>query len=89
MGITKGDVVLSYDINKLHTDVKTAMKAIGYLENWKHYNNGLSYQLPNTTLWKPNTTSDQAIVDIKTVCSKLSVTLEKALAVKATEFVGV
>lgn len=46
------------------------------------------YYLPNTTLWHKAKSSDQAMADMKRVCAELRVTLEKAVAVKADEFVG-
>jgi hypothetical protein len=33
--------------------------------------------------------SDQAMNDLKTICRNLQVKLEKAVAVKASEFVGI
>ena len=35
MGTTIGNVLISYDIDKLHTEVKTALKDLGYLERFK------------------------------------------------------
>lgn len=88
MGTTLGAVLLSYDVNTGHTSVKDAMKAKGYFENW-HNTTGPIYKLPNTTLWHNSKSTDQAIADIKSVCLSLSVILEKAVAVKATDFVGI
>lgn len=88
MGFTIGEIIVSYDVNKLHVDVKNAMKLLGYNEKW-NYPNDKSYYLPNTTLWHSNKSSNQGISDLKIVCSRLGVSLEKAIAVKATEFVGV
>ncbi len=88
MGLTIGAILVSYDINKLHSEVKNVMIKMGYYENWR-YGQGKVYQMPNTTLWHENKSSDQAISDLKGVCYSLNVTLEKAVAVKATEFVGV
>lgn len=39
MGVTIGEIIVSYDVNKLHVDVKNAMKLLGYHERW-HYPNG-------------------------------------------------
>lgn len=83
-----GVVLISYDINKSHTEVKNAMKTLGYMETGK-YPDGYSYQLPNTTLWHNSKSTTGAIADLKTVCKSLNVTLEKAVAVKATDFEGV
>lgn len=88
MGTTIGAILISYDINKYHTDVKDAMIELGYSNSWR-YDNQPTYYLPNTTLWHSNKSSNQAIFDLKNICTRLGVTLEKAIAVKATEFVGV
>lgn len=88
MGTTVGAILISYDINRLHTEVKDAMVSNGYRISW-NYTNQPTYFLPNTTLWHSNKSSDQAIEDLKIVCRRLGVTLEKAVAVKATEFAGI
>ena len=88
MGATIGSILVSYDVNKLHVDVKNAMKLLGYREQW-NYTNEKTYNLPNTTLWHSSKSSNHGITDLKTICSRLGVTLERAIAVKATEFVGV
>ena len=88
MGTTVGCVLLSYDVNKLHTLVKEALEKLGYLDYFMNTNDPKIYQLPNTTMWYPSKSSDQAMNDIKSVCRNVQVTLEKAVAVKATEFVG-
>lgn len=72
-------VLLTYDVNKLHPDVKKAMKAKGYSDYWT--DNSTTYYLPNTTLWKKGITPQTAISDIETVTSNLNVKLERAVAV--------
>jgi len=89
MGTTTGKVLMSYDIDKSHTQVKTDLEVLGYLERFKHNNDPKIYTLPNTTLWHPTKSSNQAMIDLKMVCTKLKVTLEKVITVKATEFVGI
>lgn len=89
MGTTIGNVLISYDVETGHTAVKDAMKALGYMETWKDGQTSKVYQMPNTTLWHSSKSSDGAIADIKQVCASLKVKLEKAVAVKASEFVGV
>lgn len=89
MGTTIGQVLISYDINKSHTQVKTALENLGYFDNFQITNNPKTYHLPNTTMWHPKKSSDQAMNDLKGVCTNLQVTLEKAVTVKATEFVGI
>ncbi|MGB5819840.1 MAG: hypothetical protein WBG90_10180 [Saonia sp.] len=86
MGNTVGNILISYDINKLHTSVKSAMEKLDYLDNFQYKGETKTYYLPNTTLWHPKKTSNQAINDIKTVCNNHGVTLEKAVAVLASKF---
>lgn len=88
MGTTIGNVLISYDVNKSHTEVKAKLEALGYYDNFTNTGESKKY-LPNTTLWHPTKSSNQAISDLKTVCSSLGVTLEKAVAVRAFEFVGI
>ncbi len=88
MGTTIGNVLISYDINKSHVLVKTALERLGYLEHFRNPNDPRSYILPNTTLWHPSKSSNQAMIDLKSVCQNLQVTLEKAVTVIASEFVG-
>lgn len=87
MGTTIGNVLLSYDVNKSHTLVKEALEKLGYEESFMTTNNFKIYQLPNTTMCHRSKSSDQAMNDIKAVCRNVQVTLEKAVAVKAAEFV--
>ena len=89
MGATIGSVLMSYDVNKSHTLVKTALENMGYHDNFKYSNDPKVYLLPNTTVWHLTKSSDQAINDLKLVCRNLQVTLEKVVAVKATEFGGI
>ncbi|MBB6502932.1 hypothetical protein [Pedobacter cryoconitis] len=89
MGTTIGNVLISYDINKSHTQVKTALEALGYSDKFKNINDPKTYMLPNTTLWHDKKNSNQAMSELRTVCAKLDVVLEKAVTVKADEFVGI
>lgn len=88
MGSTVGTVVISYDINRLHTEVKERMRSLGYFYNWS-YNNGKTYEMPNTTLCHTNKSTDSAISDIRSICNQLNVNLEKAVAALGSEFAGV
>lgn len=89
MGTTVSNVLISYDVNKSHSLVKTALEKLGYHDNFKNANDPKTYLLPNTTMWHPTKSSDQAMNDLKSVCRNLQIILEKAVAVKATEFVGI
>jgi len=86
MGNTVGHILISYDVNKLHTSVKSAMQELDYRDNFQYKGETKTYYLPNTTLWHPKKTSNQAIIDLQNTCRGLGVTLEKAIAVLANEF---
>jgi hypothetical protein len=88
MGTTVANVLISYDIDKLHSSVKDALEKLGYLDRFKISNDPKTYLLPNTTMWHPKKSSNQAMDDLKTVCRNLQVKLEKAVTVNASEFVG-
>lgn len=88
MGTTVGNVLISYDIEKAHNEVKKALELLGYSDRFKNIGDPKVYPLPNTTLWHSNKNSNQAMADLKNICTRLGATLEKAVAVKATEFVG-
>lgn len=88
MGTIVANVLISYDIDKLHTQVKTALEKLGYHDNFKNNNDPKIYKLPNTTMWHPTKSSDQAMSDLKSICNSNGVKLEKAVAVKASDFVG-
>ncbi|GAO01832.1 hypothetical protein [Anaeromyxobacter sp. PSR-1] len=70
--------VVTYDVDARHVEVKNAMKEKGYSDFWTH--NGQSYNLPNTTLYKPTATAATALADIKAVAAAYRVRLERALA---------
>lgn len=89
MGVSIGNVLISYDVNKSHVEVKNALKEKGYMETWKETNASTVYVLPNTTLWHNKKSTDEAIEDLKAVCVSLLVKLEKAVAIRASEFVGI
>ncbi|MBE9603144.1 hypothetical protein [Pedobacter sp. MC2016-24] len=88
MGTTIGNVLISYDVNKSHAQVKAGLEALSYYDYF--VNTGESKkEMPNTTLWHQQKSTDQAINDLKTVCNRVGALLEKAVAVKASEFVGI
>lgn len=88
MGTTIGYVLISYDVNTLHSLVKADMEKLGYNDHFNYPNDQRVHYLPNTTLWHPKKSSDQAIAEIKATCKNRQVVLEKAVAVYAAEFVG-
>lgn len=88
MGTTVTKVLISYDVSAKNPEVKAALLALNYYDHFISGTASKVYHLPDTTLWHKTKSSDQAMSDMKKVCAELKVTLEKALAVKADEFVG-
>lgn len=88
MGTTVANVLISYDVSAKNPEVKAALLALNYYDYFTLGGAPKIYHLPNTTLWHKTKSSDQAMSDMKRVCADLGVTLEKAVAVKASEFVG-
>jgi hypothetical protein len=89
MGTTIGTILISYDVNKLHPEVKAALEKLGYEDRWKITGQEKIYILPNTTLWHSNKSSNNGLTDMQSVCRSLGVTLERAISVRASEFVGI
>ncbi|MFV8369615.1 hypothetical protein [Flavobacterium sp. LB2R40] len=87
MGTTIMKVLISYDVSAKNPEVKAAMLALNYHDRFTLGTASKVYHLPDTTLWHKAKSSDQAMSDMKKVCAELKVTLEKAVAVKADEFV--
>lgn len=88
MGITIGHVLISYDIKSKHNEVRQKLEDLGYADSFNFKNETITYNLPNTTFWHHNKSSNQAMLDLKAICSQLNINLEKAITVRASEFVG-
>lgn len=89
MGATVGLILISYDVSDKNKEVKDALIALGYRESWKNTETAKIYHLPNTTLWHQSKSSNQGLADMQSVCTNLKVKLEKAVSVKASEFVWI
>lgn len=61
------DALITYDVSAMQAQAKAAMKARGYFDRWD--SNGVTYYLPNTTLWKQDTELSAALADIKAVAA--------------------
>lgn len=48
-------ILITYDINRRHPEVKNALLDEGFKDFWKTKEKTIHY-LPNTTLWHPNLT---------------------------------
>lgn len=87
------DSSITYDLEEKagqeskHSAVKSAMKKKGYSDRFWHEANGsrTTYYLPNTTLWKKNTTPAQAKADLLEVAKACNAVVERLFA---SEFTG-
>lgn len=64
------NALITYDITIRHTEAKSAMQAKGYFDYWTA--NNQNYYLPNTSLWKQNTTPQAALADMQQVIQTLN-----------------
>lgn len=72
------NVLITYDIESKHTEVKNSMKQLGFQDTVAGQT-GTVY-LPNTTLWKANATPKEAIDNLRGLCDGLRVHLQRAIA---------
>lgn len=88
------DVLITYDLteNRLyeskHSQVKDCMKNKGYLDTFTTTDTSgkkTKYYLPNTTLWKQNTTPQQAKDDLLACAKTHSADVERLIAVEFTD----
>jgi hypothetical protein len=90
-------ILLTYDLDKRHTEVKTAMIAKGYSKFWM--NGQTRYNLPNTTLYKSaaEMTPSVATNDLQEVVAALNrgarpvnvIHIERMVAVEFTNWSGI
>jgi len=89
------NTLITYDINRKHGEVKSAMIKNHYMKSWT--DNGTTYYLPNTTLWKQNVTPATAVADLRSVIQAINnhssaneqIKLERAIAVEFTNQGGI
>lgn len=80
------NVLITYDVSARNPEVKAALKALGYMDSWE--SEGVTYNLPNTTLWKQGS-AQQGKTDMVSVAASLRVTLERAIAVEFSNWSGI
>ena len=56
------DALLTYDVSGKHSEVKRDLKKLGYMDVWVA--NNITYNLPNTTLWKKDSDLNKPIADL-------------------------
>ncbi|QHT68039.1 hypothetical protein GXP67_16010 [Rhodocytophaga rosea] len=79
-------IIISYEVNSKQSAVRDIMKLKGYEEIWTK--NEVQYRLPETTLWKEDTTPSQAMEDLKKVARALNIELLGASAAEFTDWEG-
>lgn len=86
MSNVPGHVLISYDLNGGHFQVRRNMMNRGYATAIKLGDN--NHTLPNTTLYKYNTSTDQALLDLRTACFEEGVALQHVVAVIGSQWVA-
>ncbi|WP_337965056.1 hypothetical protein [uncultured Flavobacterium sp.] len=83
-------ILITYDLQEdslhpsKHIQVKDEMKKLGYMDSWS--SDGVTYTLPNTTLWKNEATTTQAKTDLENSAKKFGATVERFVAVEFTNW---
>ncbi len=72
-------VIVTYDVPSKHTELKTALKQLGYVDQIPGVTCKIIY-FPNTTLFHKTKTSLQAREDVQSICTNLGVKLERCVA---------
>jgi hypothetical protein len=89
-------VIITYDLNTGHSEVKAHMKSKGYLSAWSY--NDVNYYLPNTTLWKKDTelsTAKKDLEETKTYLNQtpqfqfLQIIIERCIVTSANPWDGI
>lgn len=89
------DVLITYDVavgsrlnESKNSEVKEAMKDLGYLESFTWVNEKTQKSeivwLPNTTLWKQNTVPETAKEDLLAVAEEVGADIERMIALEFT-----
>ena len=80
---TVGKVILCYNIAEKHEEVKKALLDMGYFEDFWIFKTEKKYTLTEGTLWHPKKRVSEATKDIKAICNRLNIVLQKSFAVLA------
>jgi hypothetical protein len=78
-------VIITYDVPSRHVELKARLFAIGYQDNIKpgqEEKANHTVYLPNTTLYHPTKTPDQALSDVRNACSYLVIKLERCISTR-------
>ncbi len=85
MAETVGKIILSYDVSGKWDAVRSELWEMQYSSSTINLAAMRTYELPNTTMWHEQKTVSQAIEDLKSICVKLNISLEKAVAALTQE----
>jgi hypothetical protein len=66
-------IILCYDVSGHQTEVKAQLESYGYSDRWKQGKDVI--YLPDTTVWKKDTTTVQTIKDLDTAIANVNATL--------------
>lgn len=81
-------VLITYDLNIRHPEVKSELEKLGFADSWE--SNTVTYYLPNTTLWHNNLlTTDNAENIFLNVIEDLNVGQPPQRIIKAERFIAV
>lgn len=80
MAETIGKVVLCYDVDNKHKQVKEELLKEGYLDYYFKPSTNTKQNMPETTVWHETKQVSIAIYDITKICYDLDVTLINAFA---------
>lgn len=73
-------IIVTYDIPSKHSELKEEMFELGYVDEIAGSENCDKIYLPNTTLYHATKKAAEARDDVKLVCKKLSVSLDRCIA---------
>ena len=80
-------ILITYDVSGRQVEMKSELKTLGYSDSWQA--SGKTYYLPNTTLWKKDVSASQGKTDMINTANKLSISLERAIAVEFSSWDGI
>lgn len=79
------NVLITYDIDSKHTEVRKSLIEDYDFEEKIVGNNGPSF-LPNTTLYKKSTTKQNALSTLKSVCKSKGANLKRAISLECSNW---
>ena len=88
------NTLLSYDVSHKHAEIKAALKKLGYYDYWTQ--DDTVYNLPDATLFKPDTELAQSLKDIQSIVTALNfgtavnrVILKRCIVTPAQPWTGI